>query len=584
MPRAEPRYFGPAGRTCFGWLHRPAPAGPARAAGLVICNPFGHEAVSAHRSLRHFAEAAAASGVPALRFDYHGTGDSTGDDREPGRWDAWLGSVDAAVDELRRAAGLTHVCLLGVRLGAALAVLAASRRDDVAGLVAVVPVVSGRQWWRETRAMENAMQLAAAPAGRELPAGLQESVGFVVTEETRAALGGVDLGGMARRPAARVLLLDRDDLPPNDRWAERLRELGAEVDHRRVPGYAGMMLDPHDAVVPGEMIRAVSEWLDRHVPAAGAGAHPVAEPPAAAGPIPVAPGVTEAAAFLDETRTLFGIVTAPAGPSPTRAIVLLNAGAVGHIGPNRLYVALARRWAARGWLVLRFDQAGIGDSPPWPGEDENVVYSPSAVRDLAIALTYLAERRGIAASRALGLCSGAYHAFKAAAQGLAVERVAIINPLVFFWKPGMSLAYPAYHVSQAAARYRRSVLRLAVWKKLFTGKADVRGFAQVMARRVAFRAGGMLRGLARFVGRPMAGDLGVELETAARRDVAMRFVFAAGDPGEDLLRAQAGSSVRRLLREGRLSIRRIDGPNHTFTPVWSHAVLTEALDEELEVG
>jgi len=592
VPRAEPRYFGPAGRVCFGWLHRPPadrpppPVPPPRAAGLVICNPFGHEAVSAHRALRHFAEAAAALGVPALRFDYHGTGDSTGDDREPGRWEAWLASVDAAVDELRRAAGLTHVYLLGVRLGATLAALAASRRDDVAGLVAVVPVVSGKQWWRETRAMENAMQLAAAPPGRELPAGQAESVGFVITEETRAALGAVDLLGLERRPAARVLLLDRDDLPPNDRFAARLRELGggAEVDHRRVPGYAGMMLDPHDAVVPGEMVRAVSAWLDRQVPAAGAGTPPAPTSPAAAGPVPVAPGVTETADFLDGTRTLFGIVTAPAAAtSPTRAIVLLNAGAVNRIGPNRLYVELARRWAGRGHLVLRFDQAGIGDSPPWPGEEENIVYSPSAVRDLECALQHLAERRGIATSRALGLCSGAYHAFKAAAQGLAVERVVIINPLVFFWKPGMSLAYPAYHVSDAAAHYRRSLVRLTTWKKLFTGKVDVTGFAQVMARRVAFLAGGILRDLARRVGRPMAEDLGVELQTAARRGIGMRFVFATGDPGEDLLRSQAGSSVRRLLREGRLSIRRIDGPNHTFTPVWSHAVLTEALEEELDV-
>lgn len=550
----------------------------------MVCNPFGHEAVSAHRSLRHFAEAAAASGVPALRFDYHGTGDSTGDDREPGRWEAWLASVDAAVDALRRAAGPTHVCLLGVRLGAALAALVASRRDDVTGLVAIVPVVSGRQWWRETRAMENAMQLAAPPPGRELPQGVEESVGFVITEETRAALAGVDLQGLARSPASRVLLLDRDDLPPNDRWAARLRELGADVDHRRVPGYAGMMLDPHDTIVPAEMVRGVSEWLDRHVPPAGADVSPASAPPAARGPMAVAPGVTETADFLDETRTLFGIVTAPAGTPPTRAIVLLNAGAVNHIGPNRLYVALARRWAARGWLVLRFDQAGIGDSPPWPGDDENVVYSPSAVRDLEAALKYLAGRRGIATSRALGLCSGAYHAFKAAARGLAVERVAIINPLVFFWKPGMSLAYPAYHVSEAAAHYRRSLLRLATWKKLFTGKVDVSGFAQVIARRVAFLAGGIVRDVARRVGRPMADDLGVELQSAARRGIGMRFVFATGDPGEDLLRAQAGSSVRRLLREGRVSIRRIDGPNHTFTPVWSHGVLAEALEEELEVG
>jgi hypothetical protein len=62
----------------------------------------------------------------------------------------------------------------------------------------------------------------------------------------------------------------------------------------------------------------------------------------------------------------------------------------------------------------------------------------------------------------------------------------------------------------------------------------------------------------------------------------MRFVFAAGDPGLALLREQGGAAVSTLLERGQLSIERIDGPDHTFTPLWSHAalatVLTAALD------
>jgi predicted alpha/beta hydrolase len=49
---------------------------------LVICKPFGFEAMSAHLSVRAFAEAAAEIGIPALRFDYGGTGDS--EDLAPG--------------------------------------------------------------------------------------------------------------------------------------------------------------------------------------------------------------------------------------------------------------------------------------------------------------------------------------------------------------------------------------------------------------------------------------------------------------------------------------------------------------------
>ena len=72
---AEPLYFESAAHPLFAWLHRPA-VQTAPGLGLVNCKPLGYEAVCAHRAMRAFAEAAAELGVPALRFDYRGTGDS----------------------------------------------------------------------------------------------------------------------------------------------------------------------------------------------------------------------------------------------------------------------------------------------------------------------------------------------------------------------------------------------------------------------------------------------------------------------------------------------------------------------------
>src|SRR5208282_6426264 len=73
--RAEPLYFASESHSLFGWLHWPRGV-PMASVGVVICNPFGYEAICGHRSMRAFAEAAASVGVPALRFDYLGTGDS----------------------------------------------------------------------------------------------------------------------------------------------------------------------------------------------------------------------------------------------------------------------------------------------------------------------------------------------------------------------------------------------------------------------------------------------------------------------------------------------------------------------------
>src|SRR6185295_18973817 len=107
----------------FGRLHRSTDA--STPIGLVICNPFGYEAICAHRSLQHFARAAAENGFPALRFDYDGTGDSAGGDLDDDRLSAWIESITAAVAHIRAATGVQQVVLLGARLGATLALLAA---------------------------------------------------------------------------------------------------------------------------------------------------------------------------------------------------------------------------------------------------------------------------------------------------------------------------------------------------------------------------------------------------------------------------------------------------------------------------
>ena len=146
----------------------------------------------------------------------------------------------------------------------------------------------------------------------------------------------------------------------------------------------------------------------------------------------------------------------------------------------------------------------------------------------------------------------------------------------------MSLAYPAHKVVEAVAQYRRSVLSLDKWKKLFSGKVDVGAFASVALHRVASFVERWARDAARMIGRPMRDDLGAELEAISRRDVGVRFVFAVGDPGEDLLTLQAGSSLPRLMRAGQVVIRRIEGADHSFTPVSSHARLAELLDADLD--
>ncbi len=579
---AQPFYFGREGAELFGWLHD---ADPARRQGLgfLIVNPFGFEEVCAHRSLRHFADAASAAGFPSLRFDLAGCGDSQGDEFESHVPTKWLGSVHDAIDTLKRTGGVSQVLVLGVRLGAMLATLVASERDDVAGLVAIAPVVRGRTYVRELTMLG---QTGATPG--EVVNGTLESAGFVMTRETASSVSQVDLRALTHRPAPRVLIVERDDLVDMSEWAPLLQKLGAEVRVERWPGYAGMMDDAQRAVVPEAMVAGVvaciTGWstqlglapvaaeapdqlsLSCRVALAGGGGAQVLETP-----VHVETGTS--------TR-LFGVLVTPEGATgPRPAVLMLNSGSIHHIGPNRLWARLARQWAARGMTVLRLDIAGIGDSAPRPGAPENVVYSPYAIEDVAAALNYLRTQSDASECHLVGLCSGAYHALKAAVAGQPVASALMINPLTYFWKQGTELSdVKDYQLVELTSKFRGKLFTREPWRKLLRGELDVRLVAEVAARRAWGGVAPHLVEAARALHIPLRYNLARELEGAARHGIRLRFVFAERAPGFALLRKQSGRAMQRLLKKQVASIDFIANADHTFTRLEARERLVAVLD------
>src|SRR5882672_4820949 len=160
---AQALYFNSGEHRLFGWLH-PSLKDLKADVGVVICQPFGYEAICAHRGVRAFAEAIVAAGMPALRFDYLGTGDSPDIDPEADQIHIWTQDVLAAANELRLQTGVRQVCLLGFRLGALLATLAASQVSSVSGLIAVSPILTGRRYLPELRTTRMAASLGIDPS------------------------------------------------------------------------------------------------------------------------------------------------------------------------------------------------------------------------------------------------------------------------------------------------------------------------------------------------------------------------------------------------------------------------------------
>jgi pimeloyl-ACP methyl ester carboxylesterase len=269
---AVPLYIPAGGHTLFAWLHVPR-SQRNLGLGLVICNPFGYEAICSHRSIRAFAEAAVAAGVPVLQFDYAGTGDSSDLDPLADQVEIWRDNCIEAVRELQRRTGVPKVCLLGFRLGALIAVLAAREcRPSVVGLALVSPVINGRRYLRELRTTRLAATLGAESdeSGRglanetatPLPEGSIEAGGFVMHPATVSKLLTLDLASTSSALEGEVLVVDGDSLPVSKRWADSLATMGSRVTYNALPGLVQMLMTaPQFAKVPELMIGTTTRWL-----------------------------------------------------------------------------------------------------------------------------------------------------------------------------------------------------------------------------------------------------------------------------------------------------------------------------------
>jgi len=563
--RRTPRYFPCGDGHVFGWYHD-APGAAQLDAVAVICPPTGSEYTRSHRSLRHLADRLAASGMPALRFDYPGAGDSPGSDLDPDRIGAWRSGIRAAIAHARAASGRSRVHLVGVRLGATLAALA-SADVEVERLVLWNPCVKGSTYARELRALA----LAAERQTCDIEGAL-ESAGYVMTAETLAAIAALDLRRAVPRVRDRVLVLGRDDAASDVSLGERLTALGIAHEHRQAPGWAGMMAEHQFTVVPDAALDLIVSWLGDAAPRAPL-AITAADDPGARESIELALRTAEGNDARIEERLcrfgaddhLFGVLTRPDDSPERTAVVVFNAGAAHHVGPNRLYVELTRSLAAIGFACLRFDLESLGDSVNRRPARENYPYPHNAVADGKAAIDFLRRRHGYSRFVVLGLCSGAHTVFHAGLE-LAddpIEEIVMVNPMQFYWIEGMSL--DTSRKFEDMVQYRRSMRDWRRWLKLARGDVKFGRLAEVLASQARTHAQSWANAfLEAFV-----PERGPRLARDLHRLFAMRrrltLFVSEGDPGRDVLLAGAKLTARRAIRDGRIGLHMIAGADHTFS-------------------
>jgi len=570
------------GRDCtFVTLHPAAvPAGTA----VVMCPPFGWEEVSSYRIRRAWAVSLAQAGHSVLRVTLPSTGDSGGRVHDPDRLSAWTESIAQSAAWLRHETGAARVVAIGLQLGGLLAWRATAMGAPIDDLVLWAVDARGRALVRQLRAfsrMETDQFFAGLPAPPPPPEGELEAAGFKLSAETLGALEAVDLAAMdlPEPDGRRALLLGRDGLATDERISTRLTELGVTVTRASGDGYGQMTSHPQQAELPVATMAGVAEWI-----AEGAG-------PGAAGPRAVPPPPPEAVQFdgpNDEGWTetplriehagvaLSGILTRPGSPdSSGLCAVLLNAGAVRRIGPSRLWVQAARRWAMRGVPTLRLDVEGIGDADgPAAGYQEDVDFCrDEQLAQVAAALDFLNDAGIGDRFLVAGLCSGAYWAFLLALDDARVCAAGMINCRVLAWQQDL-----------AASRYVRTLLTRrpspAYIRSILTPEiviALMRWLLRAPVRRWR-RLGGQRADGAHEVDRRLNRLL------ASGKHVTI--LFTEREPLRDEL--ERSGWLARLEAAPTVTVDRVAVMDHTLRPAWAQdqleAALDRALDQELRAA
>jgi len=572
-PKSEttPLYFGNKDRPLFGCLH--SPIGNWSGTRVVICAPLGYEGQFAFLALRELAtHLAEAYSAVVLRFDYDGCGDSTGTDEDPDRVTSWIASINCAIDKLKIvAASNSPIVLIGLRAGALLAAMAAASRKDIHGLVLWAPCSNGRLFLREQRSFSSLARVTAtADGGTRQHWGTHgfEANGYVFTEETVLALEKLDLKSISTAPTAKLLVVDRADLPSKRVVPDSWKTSDVNVKQEVVAGYTEMLQPPWLSTLPIQMFSIIGGWLGSLTTLAT----PRTMMPAVSIETAaiIAPGIAESAVWYDPQQSRFGILTVPDNASTSHALILITSTFGYRIGPNRMNVTAARSMAPDGVAVLRIDLAGVGESKFPSGKKPNGPYALEAVEDVRLAIAFL-QSRGYQHIALAGICAAAYMAWQAAVVLGSVSRVLLVNPQTFL------------PIKYSLDDEKNAMQGLQTWTARFQKEPHLFGKIKILWNRfsrIATVFSQQLRArLPMSIGRPY---LALKVDQLGKQTIHTSIIFSNNDHGIKEFYRQLGPKARRFERMSYLTTVFIDGPDHSFTPRWASRMLMDAFAHDMK--
>jgi O-antigen/teichoic acid export membrane protein/alpha-beta hydrolase superfamily lysophospholipase len=547
-----------------------------RDAAVLLLSPWGFEELCSRKFYRILAEELSEAGLPSLRFDYPGTGDSR-DLGDGEGTEAWEASVIAAAAKLRALTGLDRLILIGQGPSAALAQQMAERLGDIGAVVMLAPMLSGRLYLREVALMSTAVDQALGLREEQRDKSHVSIAGFRLPEAIATALKTVNLGVSPQAAAAHYLLLSKPSSGAEAQLGEALRQQGAVVDVEPFIGYETLVANPTIQVMPLDAIRRIVDWsVDKTAPTQAHSALPAGDETIET------PDYVETGLRFGEGERLHGILCRPSQSASALRVIILSTAYDRASGWGRSGADLARSLARAGVASLRYDAANVGDSPPASGAAPQVLYSPDQVADARQAIDVLEDRLEPGPLILSGRCSGAYVALRTAHADPRVSAFMAVNPYTYYWDPAKPVDGALTFVPRSLDDYGQRLARMDTFKRLVKGDIDVPAAAKNISLAVYRRLLAKLKPVLRFI--DSAGPIHHEtvemFRTYALRDTSARLAYSEGDVGVEALRHHFGDNGEKLAAFPNVKLVMIPDADHNLTP---QAAKDQAMAELMEL-
>lgn len=259
----EPLYFGKKSKILFGVYYPPQSDGNIDTA-VVLCYPMGQEYIRSHKTFVHLARKLSHGGYHVLKFDYYGCGDSAGLCEEADI-DQWILDVQAAIKELKEGSGARRIFLIGLRLGATLALLANNKNYIIDGIVLWDPIVNGIKYLDELRDVHRRWFWGSFCKNKRYDnANSKEILGHPLTNKLTDQLEAIDLVKNKYILPEDILLIESFKNKDIANLREYMIMQNANLEYVNIPGSQVWIKgeDESKSIVPPKIIQYIWEWFN----------------------------------------------------------------------------------------------------------------------------------------------------------------------------------------------------------------------------------------------------------------------------------------------------------------------------------